>query len=218
MSSTGSKRILFQGDSITDGGRSRNEDLNHVMGHGYAYLVASRLGADYPGKNYTFLNRGVSGNRVVDLYARWKEDALNLRPDVLSILVGVNDVRSEFVRQSGVPADRYERTYRLLLEDTKIELPECKLVVCEPFALPSEGLQAYWEDMKTELGKRQKIVKKLAEEYEAAFIPLQEEFLKVCEAAPVEYWLWDGFHPTPAGHELIAREWVKAVQGQQILP
>jgi lysophospholipase L1-like esterase len=170
--------ILFQGDSITDGGRSRNEDLNHVMGHGYAYLVAARLGADHPELGLRFLNRGCSGNRVVDMYGRWREDALNLKPDVISILIGVNDVGSEFKRNAGVPAAKYEKVYRLVLEESREALPGVRFVLMEPF-----------------------------------YVPLQDRFDAACRATGVEYWLWDGVHPMPAGHERIARTWLAAVKG-----
>jgi len=79
--------FLFQGDSITDGNRGRTKDPNHIMGHGYAFSIASRLGADLPEKQFTFYNRGISGNKVSDLAARWQADTLDLKPDVLSILV-----------------------------------------------------------------------------------------------------------------------------------
>src|SRR3954447_2755189 len=111
--------ILFQGDSITDGNRGRDNALNHIFGHGYVHLIASRLGADYPERQLAFINRGISGNRVVDLYARWQEDTLNLKPDVLSILVGVNDVYMQLANGSGVSAAKFERVYSLLLEEAK---------------------------------------------------------------------------------------------------
>ena len=118
--------ILFQGDSITDGNRSRNEDWNHVMGHGYAYLLASQLGYQQPGKNFHFYNRGVSGNKITDLAARWQQDTIDLKPDVLSILIGVNDVNSMFAGQEPVNAEKFEEVYRSILSQTKEKLPEAK--------------------------------------------------------------------------------------------
>jgi lysophospholipase L1-like esterase len=205
--------ILFQGDSITDGGRSRNEDLNHVMGHGYAYLVAARLGADHPELGLRFLNRGCSGNRVVDMYGRWREDALNLKPDVISILIGVNDVGSEFKRNAGVPAAKYEKVYRLVLEESREALPGVRFVLLEPFCVPVRQEDEHGRNVRAELDRRRPIVARLAREFDAVFVPLQDMFDAACRTSGVEYWLWDGAHPTPAGHELIARAWRSAVKG-----
>jgi lysophospholipase L1-like esterase len=205
--------ILFQGDSITDGGRSRNDDLNHVMGHGYAYLVAARLGADHPELGLRFLNRGCSGNRVVDMYARWREDALNLKPDVISILIGINDVGSEFKRNAGVPAAKYEKVYRLVLEESRAALPGVRFVLMEPFYVPLKSHDGQWLEMRDEMVRRRAIVARLAQEFDAVFVPLQDMLEAACQTTGVEYWLWDGVHPMPAGHELIARAWLAAVNG-----
>lgn len=203
--------VVFQGDSITDGGRSRNEDLNHVMGHGYAYLVAARLGVDLPGSDLRFFNRGNSGNRVVDLYARWREDTINLRPDIVSILVGVNDVGAELREGAGVSRKKYEKVYRLLIEETLEGLPGCRFVLCEPFFLPHPTREPYNDAFAREVRSRGDAVRNLAVAYEAIFVELQPIFDAACDNGPAEYWLWDGVHPTPQGHELIARSWLKAV-------
>lgn len=203
--------VLFQGDSVTDGGRSRNEDLNHVLGHGYAYLIAARLSAHMPEQKLRFFNRGISGNRVVDLYARWKEDAINLSPDVLSILVGVNDVGAGFSRNAGVPVDRYEKVYSLMLEETVAALPRIRLVVCEPFILPVGPVGARWDEWKREIDLRRAAAERIARRFEAVFVRTQTVFEDACGRAPAECWLWDGVHPMPAGHELIARAWLEAV-------
>ena len=116
--------ILFQGDSITDGNRGRDADPNHIMGHGYAFSIASRLGADYPEKNYHFINRGISANKIIDLKARWQKDTLDLTPDILSILIGVNDSSSMVVNWAPkVTVDIYEEVYRALLEQTRAKFP-----------------------------------------------------------------------------------------------
>src|SRR3569833_19553 len=129
--------FLFQGDSITDGNRSRNNDWNHVMGHGYAYLIASRLWYDKPGRGFHFFNRGISGNKVTDLAARWQTDTIDIKPNVLSILVGINDENSVINGQDVVDAAKYEEVYRNLLTETRIKLPGVTLVLMEPFMLPS---------------------------------------------------------------------------------
>ncbi|MDQ0888554.1 lysophospholipase L1-like esterase [Paenibacillus sp. V4I9] len=130
-------RILFQGDSITDGARGRNDDLNHILGHGYPYLIASKLGNELAEKQPLFINRGISGNRVSDLYARWNEDAFSLRPDEISILIGVNDAGRIVNGDPGGATDRFERSYRHLLGETKEVLPAARLILCEPF-IPAE--------------------------------------------------------------------------------
>ena len=205
--------ILFQGDSITDGNRGRNEDPNHIMGHGYAFSIASRLGADYPEKNYKFYNRGISGNKVTDLEKRWQADTLDLKPDVLSILVGVNDSNSEvFNRQPSVSVEQYLEVYQVLLEKTRASFPEIILVLCEPFVLHVGRMNEKWEASYSDIVKRQAVVRKLSQKYDAVFVGFQEVFDKACEKVPCDYWIWDGVHPTVAGHELMAREWMKQVE------
>ena len=104
--------ILFQGDSITDGNRGRTADPNHILGHGYAFLIAAKYGAMLPDRNLVFMNRGISGNAVVDLQNRWQTDTLDLKPDILSILIGINDASRR------IPAEDFEKTYDRLLADT----------------------------------------------------------------------------------------------------
>jgi len=205
---------LFQGDSITDGNRSRNNDWNHVMGHGYAYLIASRLWYDHPAKGYHFFNRGVSGNKVSDLASRWQEDTVDIKPDLLSILVGVNDLNSFFNKgdASPVTAAVFESGYRALLQETKEKLPETRIVICEPFLLPVGKVKDDWTAWSTEMNVRQGVVRKLAGEAGAIYVPLQEAFDEACKRAPADYWIWDGIHPMPAGHELIARQWIHLVR------
>ena len=127
--------ILFQGDSITDGNRGRNNDPNHIMGHGYAFSVASRVGADFPASQLTFYNRGISGNRVPDLKNRWQTDTLDLKPDVLSVLVGINDASRLISSQTTEKPDYdlFETTYRDILSQSKKQNPETLFVLCLPF-------------------------------------------------------------------------------------
>ena len=135
--------ILFQGDSITDAGRGRENF--EVMGTGYPHLIKAYLNAREP-QAYTFSNRGISGNRIVDLYARIKADIINLRPDFMSILIGVNDVWHEFSGKNGVSAEKYEKIYSMLIEEVKAELPDLRIVIMEPFVLPSSGTTGTLED------------------------------------------------------------------------
>ena len=203
--------FLFQGDSITDGNRTRNNDWNHVMGHGYQYIIASRLWYDFPKKGFHFFNRGISGNKVTDLTARWQKDTLELNPNVLSILVGINDTAAFIDGKKDFSVEQYENGYRSLLQQTKQQLPNVEFVLCEPFILPVGKVKDKWEDYSKEVKKRQVVVRRLSEEHNAIFVSFQSAFDKALSAAPADYWIWDGIHPMPAGHELMAREWIRRV-------
>ena len=203
------KTVLFQGDSITDAIRFREHETS--LGMGYPVLVAGELGCKYPGE-LCFLNRGISGDRVVNLYARWKKDCLNIKPDYLSILVGVNDVWHELKYQNGVSAARYRDVYRLMLEDAKAALPEIKIMLLEPFLLKYTATEELWESFNTEVLKRREVVCELGEQFNLPVVSLQPVFDAALKQAPVEYWTSDGVHPTTAGHGLIAKEWIKAFE------
>jgi lysophospholipase L1-like esterase len=204
--------ILFQGDSITDGNRGRDMDPNHIMGHGYAFSIASRIGADYPEKKYVFYNRGISGNKVIDLEKRWQAETIDLKPDVLSVLVGVNDSTSVITNwEPVVSLEKYEEVYDRLLEQTKSVLPDILFVLCEPFILKGSRVNDNWEAFQKDIQQRQKIVRQLVEKYNAVYVVFQDVFDRACERAPFDYWIWDGVHPTVPGHELMAREWIKQV-------
>lgn len=202
--------ILFQGDSITDCGRSREENLpiGVGLGVGYPNLIAARLLASRTDIEWNIINRAISGNRVVDLYARWKLDALNLNPDLISIMIGVNDTWHEKARQNGVEVPRYARIYRELLQWTRDTLPNVKLVLMEPYVHVFGAVDQTWVD---EINQRRDVVKQLAADFNAIFIPSQTILDKALERAPQEHWTKDGVHPTLAGHQLFADEWLKAV-------
>lgn len=200
-------RILFQGDSITDGNRGRTPDPNHILGHGYAFLIAARHGAAFPERSLTFLNRGVSGNTVTDLEKRWKKDTLDLKPDVLSILIGVND------HSKNVPLEVFERTYDKLLAAARAENPGVRLVLCAPFTLPVGRKKEGYERWLAGINRRKEIAAGLARKYDAAFVDFQPVFEAACDKAPAEYWIWDGIHPTYSGHQLMADEWLRVVAG-----
>ena len=202
--------ILFQGDSITDCGRSREENLpiGVGLGAGYPNLIAARLLASRTDIEWNIINRAISGNRVVDLYARWKIDALNLNPDLISIMIGVNDTWHEKARQNGVEVPRYARIYRELLQWTRDTLPNVKLVLMEPYVHVFGAVDQTWVD---EINQRRAAVRQLAADFNAIFIPSQAILDKALERAPQEHWTKDGVHPTLAGHQLFADEWLKAV-------
>jgi len=206
--------ILFQGDSITDMNRGRGTDPNHLYGHSYAFLLASQLGYRYPEKGFIFYNRGISGNRTVDLYSRWKEDALNLKPDVISILVGINDVALEIERQSGLDAAGYRKVLSLIIDETLEKNPNVQFVLCEPFAFPQVYKEEYRERLKEGIMEHQRAIREVASSYNCVFVPLQEDFDAAYEAHPdlgYPYWIWDGIHPTAAGHQIIAKKWLQCV-------
>lgn len=201
------KTILFQGDSITDCGRSREDDI--YLGEGYPHLVSAELGFEYP-TEYKFLNRGVSGNRIVDVYARIKADIINLKPDVMSILIGVNDVWHEVGWQNGVDADKYFKIYCMLIEEVKAALPDLKIMIMEPYVMKGTATEEKWDIFRSEVDKRAAKAKEVAEKYGLTFIPLQDKLNAALDRAPGEHWTRDGVHPTKYGHELIKREWLKA--------
>jgi lysophospholipase L1-like esterase len=203
--------FLFQGDSITDGNRTRDKDWNHVMGHGFAYLIASRLWYDFPKKGFHFFNRGISGNKVPDLVDRWQADAVDIKPDVLNILVGINDVDALLHGDQHFTAAQFEQDYRQLLNQTKQALPNTTLVINEPFILPGGRIKERWDEYSKEMIQRRAIAKKLSKEFNALFVEFQTAFDKALSKAPADYWIWDGIHPMPAGHELMSREWIKVV-------
>lgn len=202
-------RILFQGDSITHGGRGLSQtDHNHIIGHSYVFLIAGRFGADHPEQNLTFINRGVSGDTVPRLEKRWQTDTLDLKPDLLSILIGVND------NAVNVPFDQYEQTYDKLLTDSKAANPQLKLVLGEPFTLESRKPMdlAVWQKWKAGVDQRREIVAKLATKHGAALVKYQPMFDEACKRAPASHWIWDGVHPTYAGNQLMADEWLRTVR------
>ena len=203
------KKILFQGDSITDTGRSRQDLTN--LGFGYPALVPSALGTDDPGE-YEFINRGVGGNRSTDLYARIKIDLINIKPDYLSILIGVNDVWHEVDRQDGVDEEKYFKMYSMLIEEVQAAIPDTKIMIMEPFVLKASATEAKWEEFSSEVKKRAIKARKIADKYNLKFIPLQEKFDEAEKLCPASYWLRDGVHPTNMGHEIIKREWLKAFE------
>ena len=203
--------ILFQGDSITDCGRRTSGGCGYetdAVGPGYPGLVKSRVLCDYPDRDdITFANRAISGNRIVDLYARWRIDALNLKPDILSILVGVNDSIHE-TDGNGVDVPRAERIYHELLSWTKETLPDLRLVLLEPFMFPIGN----WSVFAGEVAQRAAFTRRLADEFGATFIPLQSLFDEACRRSKPQHWSADGVHLTPAGHQLVADAWLSAVK------
>ena len=200
------KTILFQGDSITDAGRDFQNDAQ--LGYGYANMTAGKIAVDYPGQ-YKMINKGISGNRIVDVYARMKADIINLNPSYMSILIGVNDVWHELEWQNGVAPEKFERVYDWLITELKEALPQLQIIILEPFVLKGPATEQKWEAFEQEVGALAKICKGLAQKHNLVFVPLQEKLEALADATSTTYVLGDGVHPTYAGHELISRELAK---------
>jgi acyl-CoA thioesterase I len=194
--------VLLQGDSITNAFR-RPEEINNAyqLGAGYAFLVASRLMAERPGANLTFHNRAVSGNRLIDLASRWDDDCLRLRPTVLSLLIGINEILHP------EPDTAFAGRLQRLLSDT-VASCACRLIIMEPFALCAGDID---RRAKERLRPIQDSTQKVAGALGATFIPLQCVFDAALDRAPAAYWIYDGIHPTAPGHRLIADAWLAAV-------
>ena len=209
------KRILFQGDSITDCGRNRNDFSS--LGQGYANLVKASLGFDYPDE-YEFVNRGISGNRIVDLYARIKADFINLNPDYASIYIGVNDTWHEIAWQNGVETEKFEKLYTMLIDEVMAACPKTKLIIIAPYVLDGTATRSTeeqpekFETFQKDVDEKAKVAKKIAEKYNLPLIELQPAFDEACKNAPAAYWTADGVHPTPCGHEIIKRLWIKTFE------
>ncbi|HYT99710.1 MAG TPA: SGNH/GDSL hydrolase family protein [Gemmatimonadales bacterium] len=202
--------VLFQGDSITDGGRDRGvADANapRALGAGYPLLVASAALAAHPDRGLRFYNRGVSGNKVPDLEQRWADDTVALKPDVLSILVGVNDFWHKLGRGYTGTVQDYESQYAALLEETRRALPDVRLIVLEPFVLRCGAVDDRWFP---EFDERRAAAQRVAQHARAAFVPLQRVFDDMARRAAPQYWAADGVHPTPAGHAVISEHWRRA--------
>jgi lysophospholipase L1-like esterase len=211
-------RLLFQGDSITDMKWGRKEsDRNHYLGHSYVYLIAARLGVEMPDAQLDFYNRGNSGNKVADLRQRWQVDAIDMKPDVLTILIGTNDVGIGFRRPDRkVTAAAFEADYRAILEASRKANPDLRLVLMDPFVLPTGPLknEKLYRDRRAQTDEMRLVVARLAKEYDAVHIRTQDIFDAAASAATPEQWMWDGVHPLPQGHELIARHWLQEVSAR----
>lgn len=209
-------KLLFQGDSLTDCGRDRTGN-NPVAAYGYGYvnLIASRLMCDHPGT--VVYNRAYNGSRIADTYSRWIEDALNLDCDVLSILSGVNDIGFGIRMNQGADAKKFRFIYARMLEEALEKKPDVHLVLGEPFLFKIENntpelgrdIVADWDVWNGQLSERRQIVRELAEEYHAVFVPFAGAFEKALAIAPPEHWSIDCIHATNAGHELMARTWLE---------
>tara|TARA_A100001011_G_scaffold103629_1_gene109591 strand:+ start:617 stop:1369 length:753 start_codon:yes stop_codon:yes gene_type:complete len=205
--------ILFQGDSITDSAREKEREMPNdpnSLGKGYAFLAAAHLLKTLPQHHLKIYNRGISGNKVYQLADRWDKDALDLKPDWISILIGVNDYWHMLDGNYDGTLEMYENDYRKLLQRTKDTLPNVKIIICEPFVIP--GTTAVDESWVEPFEKYQTAAKKLALEFNAFWIPFQEVYDKALIDAPASYWIPDGVHPSISGSQLMADAWIKPIQ------
>jgi lysophospholipase L1-like esterase len=199
-------RLLFIGDSITDCDRRKDP---YEVGNGYVRLIRDHLGVTHPGNSPTVINRGISGNKMVDLQKRWQRDVIDEKPDVLSIFIGINDVWHSFAPDRvGCDIDAYTAGYRDILTRTRNALSRCALVLCEPSVIwppvherGNELLQPYV-----------RAVHAMAKEFAAAaIVPLHGAFNSARDERPEVALTTDGVHPTSAGHTLICRTWLSAI-------
>lgn len=205
--------ILFQGDSITDAGRKKDDpDFNDAsaLGSGYAMIAASELLYKYADKNLKIYNRGISGNKVFQLAERWDKDCLSLNPKVLSILIGVNDFWHKVNGNYNGTIETYRNDLKALLNETKQKLPSVKLIIGEPFAV--KGIKAVDDKWFPAFNDYRKAAREMADQFDAVFIPYQTVYEKAQKSAPGVYWTNDGVHPTLAGAHLMAHAWLEVVK------
>ncbi|MGM9713303.1 MAG: SGNH/GDSL hydrolase family protein [Prevotella sp.] len=224
----GGKRVLFIGDSITDGawGNSkvwntpsaqRNQrDMNHIYGHGYMMIAASHYEALYPEARWTFWNRGISGNTLDDLATRWQDDVLALKPDIVSVLIGTNDVDKALREGRTIDTVAWAARLRGLLDQVRAQNPDVRFVLCTPFVAKAGKIGASddYDEREKMIRTIGCVIKKTGEEYHATVVPfdsLVEETIASTPRLPASYWIWDGIHPTPAMHYRMARMWIERV-------
>ena len=198
--------VLFQGDSITDAGRSYESD--EMLGAGYAMLASAWVSAEYPEKNLRFVNRGISGNRMKDLKSRWQKDCLDLKPKAVSIMIGINDVWRRYDSNDPTSAESFEADYKHILMQT-LNVLNPQIILMEPFLLHVTKEQIKWRE---DLNPKIEIVNKLSKEFNTILVPLDKIFAEAAQRKEPTFWSQDGVHPTLAGHALIAQSWLRIVK------
>lgn len=198
--------VLFQGDSVTDTGRNREEEAS--LGNGYAMMAAAWFAASHPDRQVRFINKGIGGDRTKDLKARWDSDCIRLRPTVVSILIGINDCWRRYDRNDPTSTAEFAENYRFLLNQLKANGID-KIILCEPFVLPVPADRRQWRE---DLDPKINAVRDLAREFQTLLLPLDGLFNSVATGQPPQFWALDGVHPSPAGHALIAKEWLRMLK------
>ncbi|MDE5987495.1 MAG: SGNH/GDSL hydrolase family protein [Prevotella sp.] len=217
----GGKRFLFIGDSITDGGWGRSggsmasseernhKDLNHIYGHSFMMLCAARWQSDFPEEDTQFFNRGISGNTLCDMSARWEKDALGVDADVVTVLIGTNDVSMYLEGKAPLDFDRWEKDYRGLIAALRERNPHVQIILCTPFVADAGkiGRAEDFSKRKTLISRCSQVVRKIASDTGAVLLDYEEMFDTLTRNNP-SYWIWDGIHPTAAGHQRMADMWL----------
>lgn len=198
--------VLFQGDSITDAGRDR-DNPDDISVRGFVNMTAALFNSRYPEKNVKFFNRGLGGNTVNDLRNRWQQDCIDLKPTWVSILIGVNDCWRRYADNKPVSPEEFEADYRYLLTEIKEKI-NAKIILCEPFLLPTDADKIKWRE---DLDPKIHIVRKLAREFNAIFIPFDGLLAQACAKREPKFWAADGVHPTAPSHAIMAKAWLNAV-------
>ncbi|MFG3422905.1 SGNH/GDSL hydrolase family protein [Micromonospora sp. NPDC049460] len=201
-------RVLFIGDSITDAGRNR--ERSDDLGGGYAMMASAWFTARHPQHAVTFLNRGVSGDRVRDLRARWDDDCLRLAPQVVSVLIGINDTWRRYSADDPTTVEEFERDYRHILDLTRRRL-DAAVILIEPFLIPLDDGQRAWRE---DLGPKADVVRKLAVDFDATLVTVDHLF--GAGTADEQVWTADGVHLTQPGHALLAQQWLRAVAARDL--
>lgn len=197
--------VLFQGDSITDAGRDR-DNPNDLSVRGFVNMTAALFSAAYPGKHVKFINRGLGGNRVKDLRNRWAEDCIDLKPDWVSILIGVNDCWRRYSINDPVTSEAFEEDYRFIIKEAK-EKCNANIILCEPFLLPVDEEKELWRE---DLDPKIHVVRKLAREFNAIYVPFDGLLAQACTKREPEFWAPDGVHPSAPSHAIMAKAWLDA--------
>jgi lysophospholipase L1-like esterase len=197
--------VLFQGDSITDAGRNRN--IHDNLGGGYPSMIAGLFPVLYPELNVQFLNRGVSGDRVGDLQKRWTRDCVELKPNFVSIMIGVNDTLRNYDSNSYTSPEQFEASYSEILQRT-VEETGATILLVEPFLLPVNEQLASW---RVDIDPKIQVARKLAREFGATYIPLDGILAQYSVYKPLKFWADDGVHLTREGNYLLAQTWLEAI-------
>ncbi len=203
-----SMNLLFIGDSITDSGRDKKNAS--MLGKGYVNFTASMLNVEMAELNLDFKNFGISGNRVCDLKSRWQSDCIDQKPDIVSIMIGINDVWRRYDHDDPTSVEAFAANYRYILEEVRSNL-NAQIIIIEPFVLPfPEDRKTWHEDLDPKIA----IIKELALEFADAFVPMNGIFAAACCRREPTFWAKDGVHPTPSGHMLIAQSWLQYAIGK----
>ncbi len=215
-------RILFAGDSITDGmwgtpakGERNHYDFNHILGHGFAEMCAADCMAKYPERNIKFYNRGISGDTVIGLAKRWNRDVLAVHPDIVSILIGINDIKD--ASAADFDFGEWEATYRSIIDRTLEYDSSVRFVLCTPFSTARVlyGNDSIYERRHPVVARMAVIIKEIAEDYDAVVVDsfsMMDSLVSDPKVTDHLYWMWDGVHPTTAGHRKIADLWMKSTR------